>query len=57
MLSIDECRKILEVTPEQFTDDEITVVRDYLYMIAEIEIEFIQNLTNEERTDLLKGKH
>ena len=57
MLSIAECRRILNVKTEQITDDEITKLRDFLYLIAEIEFENIQKLNNEKRTGLLSGKH
>lgn len=57
MLSIAECRKVLNVKTEQFTDDEISKLRDFLYLIAEIEVEHIQKLNNEERNTLSAGKH
>ena len=56
MLSIAECRRILNVRTD-FTDDEIAKLRDFLYLIAEIEVEHIQKLNNEKRNSLLTGKH
>lgn len=57
MLSIAECRKVLNVEKDKFTDDEIGKLRDFLYLIAEIEIEHIQKQNNEERIGILTGKH
>lgn len=57
MLSIAECRRILNAKTEQFNDEEITKLRDFLYLIAETEVEHIQKLNNEERNTLSSGKH
>jgi hypothetical protein len=57
MLSIAECRRILNVKTEQINDDEVVKLRDFLYLIAEIEVEHVQKLKNEKRTGVLSGKH
>lgn len=38
MLSIEVCRKILEVSQEQMTDAQIEETRDALYQVANVMI-------------------
>jgi len=54
MLTIDKCRKTLEVTNEEFTDDEIQALRDFLYMLAEIEIKNIQKDQQNEKSNSIR---
>lgn len=37
MLSIKDCRRILESTGKKYTDSEIKLLRNVLYVLAEIE--------------------
>lgn len=39
MLSVKECKKILNKGEHQYTDDEVKQVRDHLYIMAELQIE------------------
>jgi len=37
MISINECRQILESTGKKYGDSEVKLLRDLLYLLAEIE--------------------
>jgi hypothetical protein len=37
MISLEQCKKILNKTKKKYTDDEIKAIREWLYRIAEIE--------------------
>jgi DNA-directed RNA polymerase subunit F len=43
MLTIQECKKILEKDGTMYSDEEIEILRDVLYKIAEIDIQQINN--------------
>lgn len=38
MLNIERCKNILNKGIRKFTNDEIKEIRDYLYLIADIEL-------------------
>lgn len=40
MLSIKQCKEILNKGKRKFTEKEIKEIRDYLYLIADIELSF-----------------
>lgn len=62
MLSIKHCKDVLNRSGMKLTDEEVKQVRDYLYTLAEIQIEAEQQLKEEalkrenegKRSDLLK---
>lgn len=39
MLSIEACKKILNSNGKKYTDNEVKQIRDYLYILAEIQEE------------------
>jgi hypothetical protein len=39
MLSLERCKKILNNGKRKYTDEEVKQIRDYLYMIAELQLE------------------
>lgn len=43
MLSIDVCKGILNKGKRKFKDEEIKQLREFLYLIAEFQIEFEEN--------------
>lgn len=43
MLNIDTCKKILNNDKKKYKDDEIKLIRDYLYLLAELQIENNKN--------------
>jgi hypothetical protein len=44
MLTIVACKKILERNNVEYTDEEIELIRDVLYKIAEAEIQQIEGI-------------
>ena len=39
MLSLEKCKKILNNGKKKYTDEEVKQIREYLTMLAEIQIE------------------
>jgi hypothetical protein len=39
MLSLEECKKILNNGKTKYKDEEVKQIREYLYMIAELQLE------------------
>jgi Asp-tRNA(Asn)/Glu-tRNA(Gln) amidotransferase C subunit len=39
MISIEKCRKLLEIDKEKFTEDEIIKIKEQLYKIAEFALD------------------
>lgn len=46
MLTILECKKILNKGERKYTDEEIKMIREFLYTVAEIENENKRNNTD-----------
>jgi len=42
MLSIDRCKQILNRESKQYSYDEIKIIRDFLYTLANIEYQLLQ---------------
>jgi hypothetical protein len=42
MLSLEECRSILDEDSKDYSDEELKLIRDWLYHIAEIAIDASQ---------------
>ena len=55
MLSIQECRKILEKHGEKHTDKEIEQIRDLLFRFAKYQIKDIENNQYEKCDSIHKG--
>ena len=47
MLSLNECRKIIEEYEIELTDEELAAVRDWLYHTADIAIAIVEQRENE----------
>lgn len=46
-LSLAECKKILQSTGRTYTEEEIKKIREQLYQLAQIEVDYYQrNLVN-----------
>ena len=39
MLNLKECKKILNTNEKEYSDDEVILIRDWLYRFAEIALE------------------
>jgi hypothetical protein len=48
MLSVNECRKILNQNGKNYTEEEILKIRDWLCKFAEITLKSLGNKTEEE---------
>lgn len=46
MITLERCKQILNSKTKKFNDEEIKQIREYLYLIAKIEIENINPKTN-----------
>ena len=49
MLPIDFCKKILNKGTRKFNDEEVKLIREYLYLIGQIELE--NNVFKKEEDD------
>ena len=56
MLSIKHCKEVLNRNGMKLTDEEVKQVRDYLYTLAEIQIEAEQQLKEEALKQEAEGK-
>lgn len=50
-VSIEKCRKILEKHGYNYTDKEIEKIRDFLYILGEIEYEHYLKTYNNEKSN------
>lgn len=46
MITLGNCKKILNNKERKYTDEEIKMIRAYLYMMAQIQLEMENNNTN-----------
>lgn len=44
MLSLEQCEKILNTNEDKYTREEIKVIREFLYILGEIEYEAIKTV-------------
>jgi len=53
MLTINECKEKLKNDKIEYNDEEVQAIRDYLYKLAHINIDFIneQRKENEQKSD------
>jgi hypothetical protein len=42
MISVDNCKKILNRSGKRYTDDEVEQIREFLWNLAEIEVKTIE---------------
>ena len=59
MLTVNECREILEQDAEGLTDEEVIQIRDWLSMMADIAIESVEKsrAEKENKKDEKKSNH
>ena len=53
MLSLNECKKILNEEENKYTDEQIILIRDWLYHMADIALD---SLDQEEDKQISKGR-
>jgi len=53
MLTINECKEKLKNNEKEYSDEEVQAIRDYFYMLARINIDFIKEKQkgNEQKSD------
>lgn len=57
MITLERCKEVLNTGKKKYNNDEIKEIRDYLYFLAELQIEVENNKynsnTDEERNNIL----
>jgi hypothetical protein len=57
MISVDECKKILNRNGKTYTDDEVEQIIEFLWNLAEIEVKIIDlNNSDENSCDNEQGQ-
>lgn len=46
-ISVEECKKMLNKNGNNYTDEEVVKIRDFLYVLVHIEMEYIKTKLNE----------
>ncbi len=52
-LSIEYCRKILNKNGFNYTDEQVEKIRDFLYILADIELQNLKKIEHEEESNSL----
>lgn len=55
MLSIEKCKVKLESNGTEFTENQIKLIRDFLYRIATIEYDSFKTESKKDRSDIHKS--
>ena len=53
MLSIERCKEILKIHNYQLNNEEIRQVREFLHILAEIQINAEKQLIDDEKCDII----
>jgi len=55
MLTINECKEKLKNDEKEYSDEEVQAIRDYLYTLAHINIDFIneKRKENDQKSDYI----
>ena len=46
-VSVEQCKKMLNKNDNNYTDEEVEKIRDFLYVLVHIEMEYIKTKLNE----------
>lgn len=49
MLSIEHCKKILNKGKRKYTDEEVKQIREFLFLLAELQLENEEYMINKQR--------
>jgi hypothetical protein len=52
MLTIEECKRILNRRAKQYSEDEIEQIRDFLLEIAQIEVKNLEKQSKDENSSI-----
>ena len=53
-LSLEQCKKILNVNGNNYSDEEILKMRNWLYRYSEMTLAFLERKTNDEIIEIKK---
>ena len=51
-VSFEQCKKLLNRNGNDYTDEEVEMIRNFLYILAHIEMEYIKTRINHEEEKL-----
>ena len=51
-VSVEQCKKMLNKNGNNYTDEEVEKIRDFLYILVHIEMEYIKNRINHDEEKL-----
>ncbi len=51
-VSVEQCKKMLNKNGDNYTDEEVEKIRDFLYILVHIEMEHIKNRINHDEEKL-----
>ncbi len=51
-VSVEQCKKMLNRNGNNYTDEEVEKIRDFLYILVHIEMEYIKTRINHEEEKL-----
>lgn len=54
-ISLKKCRKVLKETGKSLSDEQIIAVRDYLYELAQIDIDIFRSIEKREKEQKPNG--
>ena len=46
-VSVEQCKKMLNINGNNYTDEEVEKIKDFLYLLVHIEMEHIKTKLNE----------
>lgn len=49
MISIEHCKKILNKGKRKYTDEEVKQIREFLFLLAELQLENEEYMINKQR--------
>ena len=52
-LDLETCKRILNAEENEYSDEEIIRIRDYLYQLAEIECRYFKQWQNEQNDNVI----
>lgn len=50
MLSFEQCKQVLNSGDKKYSDEKIIKIREFLYQLAKVDVEFYKFSKNEKRT-------
>jgi len=57
MLSIEKCKQILKQNNYNYTEEEIKIIRDYLYKVANLNLINFKSQSDEKSSNILPSQY